>query len=512
MHTRTLALALAVAAASCTTDFETKDDTDSESDTTGDVDPDGADALPDGTDVPPDGPPPDSRVVCGIERSAYVVFDGVELENGCISGECYDVSIYVGFGAPNRLVAISGAESTGSGRMGNRFFGAAVDTSSTELNHEPAFELATTIPDGWEVHIKSGSMMRHTPGRVDLLHPRRYHDSSSEVMDQELWSLKAYPHTTGLGMDYEYGRVMNGVPSTETGRINHVTGVATPGGIYAFFAMEEEGPGGPSPAQLYGATLDTSTYNGGGLFGFEVDFVPLQPDRTAIAFPHEPEYAMGQVVLPWIMLQVGMGEMEYHSGLWVIDRPIPSGVAMFSPGMIEFNSSGLYDGNLAGVAAGPEGAYVMAAMASDDPFTMEGFIPPFDVETAVMDDLSVGSVSGTPTYELTHTTMRDMDNTDLRDIRGLWNARLEVFHYLTLVYPEGGNATVQIASYFPDGTPAMDPVEPFPWNSGQWIMPSFDSTIDPESGSIFLANYDDTDEHGMLDGYHITEIVCELVE
>ena len=105
MNIRNLALALAVAAAACTTDFSTEDDTGNGSDVTGDVDSDGTDVPPDGADVP-DGPP-DLRVVCSVERSAYVMFDGVELEYGCESDNCYDLSLFIGFGGPDRLVAIS---------------------------------------------------------------------------------------------------------------------------------------------------------------------------------------------------------------------------------------------------------------------------------------------------------------------------------------------------------------------------------------------------------------------
>jgi hypothetical protein len=503
MHKKMMLMAAAIAA--CTTQFERQGPTDGTTDTAVDTMADGTDTA--APDVGTDEPLPTWSVECTVDRTTLVSLLDTSFDVVCTDGGCTDANIYMGFDGED-LIAIAGGESR-EGLDGGWFFGAVVDVSGPGFEHGDAMNLPFPFPaEGWYTNVRNGSIVQRFPG-VDLLYARYHQNYSSGTLDQELWSLRT--SASGLNVDFDYQLVMDGVPNDERRRISYSRGVVAEGDLFLFLGMEDETTGGPSPIQLFGATVALGQYTGGSSWTYGVEFVPLQPDDTQIFFPNLPEAIGGTVVMPYLHLIISGTEGEYHSGLWVLDRPIPPR-ADIDTGTIDFQTDDSFEGSLAGSRIGPV-TYAMAGLASNEPFTMEGMSPPYDLHVGVVTEPSpeTGSVRGENVMSVSDSSMRNMDRFDFLDTKLLYNEALDVFHYVTILYPTDMNATVAIYTFDASGRPVMDPA-PFVHDLGAFEVFGYDAVIQPGTGSIFFASYDVEDMSDKADAFSLVGITCALVE
>jgi hypothetical protein len=334
---------LASLTTACTTDFTTSDtgqdtsvDTtdDTTADGTPDVDPDGPDVVPDLTDVPMDTgtdvPPPDPITCHAEEGFWYEVPEGELLTWGCDDlGDCSHVNLWLTF-ANQTLVAMIGADRV-EGVEKPGFFATLIDPESMAVVANGQVTMPFEAENTW-YSLSGGSVVQGQTDEASVIFTSRTSTGGTTPETQNLRVVTIFDDLDVLS--YQVHVLLNGMmPSGENGQLSQPRVIRSSWGEYYVFVMIEE----ESPLfmnnQLYGATFSTADFTDvGSSFQFGVRFQELQPVRNQSFFPGLPDEMDGNIVMPYMHLDMNEDIGSYHAGLWIQDDPITPGSP---PGPIE---------------------------------------------------------------------------------------------------------------------------------------------------------------------------------
>ncbi|MBW2260926.1 MAG: hypothetical protein JRG91_03055 [Deltaproteobacteria bacterium] len=503
-------IAAVFAAAACTTEFNTDEDGDGSSDTTGETSSDGTD-IPDGADttpdVEPDGPPP-GHVVCSTDRDVYVWYDSdLRVPWGCPTvGDCRDTDFWMGFSSGN-LVVISGGEGDGVSPDSGGLFAGAVLITESELTSDGAQQIPLSFPDGHSPRYDSGSLILNHEDELILLYAVREWGGSS-LTNQYIDALSVRAGTDG-SITTDGWQFMSDLPATtEPDPINNIRAIRHGDDAYVFYNVEHDLGMGPAPGQMFGGTFSLAEILAGGEFDHGTEFHALQPTRDHIDYPLSPGIALGRVVLPMIRLVLTGMTGDYFSSVWSFDGPIPSSGAHNE---MDFESTESFAGSTAASGLGPDGDLAAAALSSNEQFSMTGMDPPYVLNVAMTGSPDDTTLVGERVTNVNDPSIREMDHFDLKDPKIFYDDVMGIFHYVIVLFPAGRNATVHVYSFFPDGTPATEAAMPFTFETGSATLPAFDTVMSPETGRIYVVVYPGDETSGSADGYYVTEIACDLI-
>jgi hypothetical protein len=502
-------IAAALLLAACTTQFDKGRDGDASTDTPVESTEDGTDAAPDvEPEVEPDAPPPVGHVECTHDRDVYVEYESdLRMPWGCPTvGGCRDTDFWMGFSGGD-LIAISAGRNDGVTVTSSGLFAAAVQIEDTGLASTGAQHFEFSLPDGHDPKYDAGALVLNHEGEQVLLYPVRQW-SSDVLASQYVNAIAVQAHTDGTVTWHDWQFMEDLAAVDEPDPIGNVRAIRRGDEVFVFYTVEHDTGMGPSPTQVFGGTFMLEEILAEGIYRHGDDFHALQPTRDTIDYPLSPGIAQGRVVLPVIGLVLSGISGEYYTGLWAFEGPIEGpGV----PHDIAFDSTRAYAGNAAAGGLGPDGDLAAAALSSDEEFTLTGMDPPYVLDVALSGSPGETVLFGDRVMNVNDTSIREMDHFDLDEPKLFYDDVMGIFHYVTVLFPAGRNATVHVYSFFPDGTPAMEEMVPNTFETGSATLPAFDVVMSPETGRMYVAFFPGDGTSGSADGFYVTEIACDLI-